>query len=488
MDVNRGEAPLISALDEFLRKDYAYFAIPGHRYDRGMPEALGAKIGYDVYKYDLTEAPGLDDFHDAKGAIAKAQNAAADLFGADECRFSVNGTTALLESAVLACAGPGDEIIIARDAHRSAVSGLILSGAQPVWLLPEMDEKWGISRGIDPESVKECLQQHPDAKAVLIVSPTYYGQASDIAAIADICHENGAALIVDAAHGSHFPFNRAFPTDACSAGADLTAMSLHKTAGSMTQSSILLMRRSGFVSPDKIDAALRMTISSSPSYILMSSLDAARLQLEKNGEEMAEDAITKALSLRRALRQVPGVSVRGGSDLFSAIRENMDITRVVFSMEGISGIDLADRLAKEGNVVIEMADAKNVVAVVTSANTENEIHQLSMAAVMIAGSLQNTGEKQASQTEKIVVLPRMAMLPREAFFEKKEIIPLSEAGERICGEIICPYPPGSALLIPGERISAGVLRRLYEMLRAGIFVQGVSKDLKLSVVAAQIEY
>lgn len=507
MEKAKTAAPLLQALDEFNQREYAYFAIPGHRYERGMPSALADRFGGGVYRYDLTESVGLDDLHNAAGAIKEAQEAAAKLFGADECRFSVNGTTALIEAMILAAAGPGEEIVIARDAHRCAVSGLILSGARPVWLMPETDEKWKITGGISPQRVRETLTEHPDAKAVLIVSPTYYGQACDAAAIADICHEHGIPLLVDAAHGTHFPFSNAYPVDSILSGADLTAMSFHKTAGSMTQSSMLFYKDTRralfaddpetdqpeaddgnpaapapFIDMSAIDAALRMTISSSPSYVLMASLDAARQQLEEHGEEEADEAIRKALDLRRALQEIPGVRVRGGSDILSALQGNMDVTRVVFSVTGIRGTEVRDRLSYEETVAVEMADAENVVAVVTAANTDREILQLSMAVFKISASAAGSSGNGSQDRPEQPDLPEAAYLPREAFFAEKERIPFAQSAGRIAAEIICPYPPGIPLLVPGEKISGGMVRYLTELRNSGIPVQGLPEDGTIRVL------
>ena len=499
------EMPLVEAIDGFLKKEYAYFAIPGHRYESGMPPSLRERFGPAVYRYDLTEAPGLDDLHHAKGAILKARKRAAELFGADECRFSVNGTTALIEAMILSVCAPGDELILARDVHRSAVSGLILSGAKPVWIMPDGDPEWNVSNGIKPERVEEAILSHPEAKAVLVVSPTYYGQASDLAAIAGICHSHGMALLVDAAHGSHFRFSDAYPADAVSAGADLTAMSLHKTTGAMTQSSMLFYKKNDPkpVSMERLDAALRMTISSSPSYVLMASLDAARQQLFENGEQMAEEAIEKALDLRRALSEIPGVKVRGGSDLFSLIRREQDVTRVVFCVPGLSGTKLAESLEKEGNTVIEMADARNAVAVVTSANTRQDILKLSMAVMNASrdpareeetsrsrcasfGDDANECEKSRSRYPMFgdddAKDPEMVLSPRDAFFAEKEELPVSETIGRICADMICPYPPGIPVLVPGEQISEKEIRFLEEMVRLGIPVQGMSEEERIWVL------
>ena len=493
MDQNR--APLLRALDEFTEKEYAYFAIPGHRYDRGMPGEMAGRFGPELYRFDLTEAPGLDDLHHASGVLKEAQELAAELFGADECRFSVGGTTALNEAMILAAAGPGEEILLSRDAHRSAAAGLILSGARPVWLEPEKDREWGISSGLSPETVEQALLAHPKAKAVFLTSPTYYGQCSDLETIAGICHERNVPLLVDAAHGSHLPFCESLPVDAVSAGADLTAVSLHKTGGSMTQSSLLLYRAPRVRTADAegteleevrplldfsaVEDALKMTMSSSPSYILMASLDAARHQWAMAGKEMAEEAVQKAMDLRRALSEIPGIRVRGGFDLPGLLERRMDATRVVFSADSLSGTSLQEKIFSENGIVTEMADACSVTAVVTSANTDGEILQLELAAMQAVKSADGSSRPEQFPFPPV---PETVLLPREAAFAEKEAVPVEKAAGRICADTVGAYPPGTAVLVPGEMITEEMTGYLTDLRKTGGTIQGLTQDGRIKVL------
>ena len=520
MDKDQNRVPLIEALDRFIETEPALFCIPGHRSEKGVPEELLERFGEYIFRYDLTEAPGLDDLHDAQGAIREAEELLAGLFGADRSWFIVNGTTAAAEAMIMAAAGPGEEIIIARNIHKSALSGLVISGAVPVWLECEYDDEWHIAGGITAASVEKKIQEHPGAKAVYLVSPTYYGVNSDLKAIAEVCHRYGIPLLVDAAHGSHFRFSELFPEDAVSAGADLCAMSFHKTAGAMTQASVLHYRAlretvpanaggqpddggAEDASPEemtagdetagcgkkeikrdltdigKLEAALKITQSSSPSYILMASLDAARKQLAMNGRQLAEKAAGLAYDLRRALEQTPGVKVFGGSDAGELLSSGLDPARVVFRADGIDGITLKERLFEDGQSVLEMADAQNAVAVITAGNTSEDILKLSMAVwSALSGAEAESGRHGADFSR----IPEAVLTPREAFFAPKEKIALREAEGRICGSYICPYPPGTPAVIPGEVIS-GEIMDIIEFCRAcNIPMHGIGNDGIIEVI------
>ena len=513
-NADQAETPVIDALAEFNKKQPAYFCIPGHRFEQGMPDDLKAAFGENIFRYDLTEADGLDDLQDPHGAIDRAQKLAAEAFGADRTWFSVNGTTAANIAMILACAGPGEEILIARNSHKSVMRGLILSGAKPVWIEAEYDEAWGIATGTEAGAVEKALNEHPDAKAVMIVSPTYYGTASDVKAISDICHARGIPLLVDEAHGTHFAFSERLPGEALRSGADLVSMSIHKTAGAMTQSSMLHFKDYGSVDPSRVDTALKMVMSTSPSYVLMSSLDAARKQLAFHGKEMADRAVGLALLLRKKLQSVPGIAVFGGANEEELKKNNIDITRVTFSAfaAGMSGTYLKERLFEESRISLEMADAANVVAVITFANEEKDIERLAEAVKKVlsaqpgaertadfknskdnfrpeknadfANSANCGNSKNISRLENIAkpAPAEIKMLPRDAYFAEGEHVFIREAKGRISKAVICPYPPGIPYVNPGELITEDIVVRLLYCLEQGIPVHGIDDNCIIEVV------
>jgi arginine decarboxylase len=460
MEKNQNSQPLAEALDGFIAGEPAYFCIPGHRFSRGISEELKRRFGEGVFKYDLTEANGLDDLHAASGAIKEAQSLAAQLYGADRTWFLVNGTTCGNEALMLAAARENEEVIVARNVHKSVISGLVLSGAKPVWILPETDPGFGFSTTVSPDRLKKTIEQHRGTKAVFIVSPTYYGVNSDISALAGICHENKIPLIVDEAHGAHLYFNEKFPKGALELGADAVVMSTHKTLNSMTQSSMLHIK-GNLIDEKRIDAALKITMSSSPSYVLMTSLDAARAQMAESGHEILQKAFEISMKLRRDLSGIRGIEVFGGSDADVLFSKRVDISRVVFSGAGLglSGYELSDMLFDKYSVALEMADSICCVAVVTGANKRNEADRLANALRDISAAYAGRAENNDKSEYKSVlsVLPEIRLTPRKAFFAEYDMIKPEKALGRISAQSISVYPPGIPAVNAGEVIDENVL-------------------------------
>lgn len=507
---NQNRTPLIDAMENFIQGEPAFFRIPAHRFDRGVDARALQLLGSKVYKADLTEAEGLDDLHHPEGAIRDAEELAAELFQADRCWFLVNGTTCGNEAMILAALQPGDKILLPRNAHKSVLMGVILAGAIPVWIMPEYLEEWQLYGVIRPSDVRDALEKDPDIKAVFLVSPTYYGIRSDIRRIADICHFHGVPLLVDEAHGSHLYFSEKLPEGAIQSGADAAAQSIHKTAGSMTQSSMLQMK-SRLIDPARLDECLKLVMSTSPNYVLMASLDGARHALAMHGRAMMERALELAEKAAAGLESIEGIRVlhtpRTGIPY--------DPLRLVFSAAelGIGGYELQERIYAIDHVSTELADFRNVVAVVTWANTEEDIRRLveavRKAAVMRKGQKNESSEGTAVQdpagadagdeidTEEssalvyedthlrmeekelvqmvgsILQLPETVLRPREAFYAKKDTIPWSSSVVgMIAAEAVIPYPPGIPLLNPGERITEEIYRTVENYRRAGLPIHG----------------
>ena len=516
---DQSKAPLLEALKTYSKKDIAYFCVPGHRKERGIdPEfAMLAKDG--IFGIDLTETPLTDDLHAPSGPIKEAEALAAELWGSDHARFLVNGSTcgniAMIMSAALvglnglpAC--NGQTIAIARNSHRSALSGLILSGAAPIYLQPDIlrsfnstgcnipnfgipgktDPNFSIPGGIDPGKVEELFKAHPECKGLLITSPTYYGICSDLKSIADICHRHGALLMVDEAHGAHLHVSEDLPADALSCGADMCVQSTHKTCGSLTQSSILHVK-DGLADIDSVDSALRMIQSSSPSYILMASLDAARRDLAKNGSAQAARAVRLAEDARTAINKIPGLSCLDKSAIGKASIFDLDLSRLVVNVSGagLRGHDVRKTLFDKYEIDTEMADENNIVAVITWANTEEEIGRLTAALKEIALNAQEAYNEQKiafspveaciSPTIKSNLMadhstPTIALSPREAYFAPKERISWEDASGRISAETIAPYPPGIPLVCPGELITDDLWKSINDLKKHDTHIQGPS--------------
>ena len=355
---------------------------------------------------DLTEAEGLDDLHQPAGPIREAQDLAAEIWGSDHCWFLVNGTTCGNEAMILASVQPGEKILVPRNAHKSVLMGLILSGAVPVWVNTETVPGWNISGEVKPEEIEKALERDSEIRAVFVVSPTYYGICSDLRRIADICHRHGIPLLVDEAHGSHLYFSDQMPEGAIRAGADVAAQSIHKTSGSMTQSS-MLQWKSRFVSRQRLDECLKLVMSTSPNYLLMGSLDGARHNLALHGGELMSKSMAMADILREELSRIPYVDVlttdvcyemsgeekialetarSAGIPLAELLGKGrnvpehltLDPLRIVFSARraGITGYRLQRLLYDKGRVSTELADFENVVAVVTWGNNGDDIRRL----------------------------------------------------------------------------------------------------------------
>ncbi len=462
--------PLLDALREFASAGPAYFRIPAHRFSRGVDECLLHLLGENVFCADLTEAEGLDDLHAASGVIAEAEKLAAQLWGSEECHFLINGSTCGNEAMLLACLKPGEKILLARNVHKSVLMGLILSGAVPVWIQPEEIPGEELEGPVSAETVRRALCAEPECRAVMLVSPTYYGVCSPLDEIAEVCHARQIPLLVDEAHGSHLYFMDDVPVGALKAGADLVVQSVHKTGGSMTQSSLL------HVQGDRIDRnrlreSLALVMSTSPSYVLMASLDGARHQLAMNGRELMQDAGRLAALCRKKLKEIPGIRVFENAFC--------DPLRVVFSAVacGISGTHLQDLLFRKSRISLELSDSVYVTAVITWGNTEEEINRLINTvreAAVEAGVSENRKEFDAAASAKEIlrIRPDVVCTPGRAWNGDKIPLLLESCIGKTAAEGVIPYPPGVPVLYPGERITEEVLGQLLRLREAHVPLHG----------------
>ena len=508
--MNQNSTPILDAIENFCREKPAFFRIPAHRFERGADARALEVLGEKAFMSDLTEAEGLDDLHQPTGPIREAQEMAAKLWGSDHCWFLVNGTTCGNEAMILASVQPGEKILVPRNAHKSVLMGLILSGAVPVWVNTETVPGWNISGAVKPEEIEKALDRDPAIRAVFVVSPTYYGICSDLQRIADLCHRHGIPLLVDEAHGSHLYFSDQMPEGAIRAGADVVSQSIHKTAGSMTQSS-MLQWKSRFVSRQRLDECLKLVMSTSPNYLLMASLDGARHSLAIHGGDLMSKSMAMADILREELARIPFVEVlttevcyelsgeerialatakSAGMDVADLLGSGktvpehvvLDPLRIVFSAKkaGITGFRLQRLLFEKGRVSTELADFENVVAVVTWGNDGDDIRRLvETLKRIVMDQTRNRAEELPEEEREIAgeddlygisddapaeeggeyfrhaasVLPQVVMSPREAFYSEKILVKWDDAVGRIAGESIIPYPPGIPLLCPGEVIT-----------------------------------
>ncbi len=467
MGTDQTKTPLIDALKNFDKISPAYFCIPSHHRGKGASSSFTEVFGKTVLKYDLTETPLTDDLHEADGAIKEAESLASELFGSDRTFFLVNGTTCANEAMIISSVCEGEKILVARNCHKSVLMGLIISGASPVYIEPEISGVFSAFGSISPEKVKLAFKNHPDIKAFILTSPTYYGIGSDLQKIADICHSHGALLLVDEAHGSHFAFSDKLPKTALSCGADMVSQSTHKTLNSMTQSSMLHVKGS-LVDISKVDAALKIVQSTSPSYILMASLDAARQNAALNGRTAVCRMLDITSYIRSTLSSIDGVSCPenvDGNEVFS-----FDKTRIVFSVKGISGFYLSEILFEKYNICCEMADNYNVVSIIGSSDSYEDADRLINAVKEIAATVNSGKIKEFSLPHR----PPMAMTPRKAFFAKSTRTNFKDSVGKVSAEMIAPYPPGIPVIYPGEVITEEIYEFISEAIKDGRHIHGFS--------------
>lgn len=473
MNQNEQElTPLFTTLVEHAKRNPIQFHIPGHKKGAGMAKEFRDFVGPNALSIDLINIAPLDDLHSPKGAIRDAQELAAKAFGADYTFFSVQGTSGAIITMIMSAVGPGEKLLVPRNVHKSVLTAIILSGAHPIFMNPELDENLGISHGISYETVREALDSHPDAKAVLLINPTYFGVACDLKAIVDLVHERRIPVLVDEAHGVHIHFHEKLPLSGMQAGADMAATSVHKLGGSMTQSSVLNVRE-GLINHAHVHSIMSMLTTTSTSYLLLASLDVARKNLAIRGHELIDRAIEMAEYARNELNKIQGLYCFGREILNSSAVYDMDPLKLTVSVKdlGITGYDVERTLRDEFNIEVEMSDLYNILCIVTVGDTKETVEALINAMRRIA-------ERHVYQIGKAAVkvhlpeMPTLAMFPRDAFYSKTEVIRLDDAVGRTFAEMVMVYPPGIPILLPGEIISQENIDYIREHMEAGLPVQG----------------
>ena len=364
-ELSQYETPLFTGLVEHAKTNPVQFHIPGHKKGTGMDPEFREFIGENALSIDLINIAPMDDLHQPKGIIKQAQDLAAEAFGADHTFFSIQGTSGAIITMIMTVCQPKDKIIVPRNVHKSVMSAIILSGAIPIFINPEIDKNLGISHGITIDQVEKTLQEHPDAKGLLVINPTYFGIAADLKQIVDTAHSYNIPVLVDEAHGVHIHFHDELPLSAMQAGADMAATSVHKLGGSMTQSSILNIKE-GLISVNRVQSILYATTTST-SYILLASLDAARRQLATKGREMLDKAIKLANYTRDAINEIPFLYCVGKEILGKKATFNYDPTKLIISIKGlgIMGYEVEKWLREHYNIEVELSDLYNILCLIT---------------------------------------------------------------------------------------------------------------------------
>ncbi len=472
--LNQDRAPIAEALTEFENNRVVPFDVPGHKRGKGNPE-LTAFLGRKCMSLDVNSMKPLDNLCHPVSVIREAEELAADAFGAAYAFFMVGGTTSSVQAMVFTASKRGEKIILPRNVHRSVINAMILNGAVPVYVNPDTDERLGISLGMALDDVKKAIDDNPDAKAVFVNNPTYYGICSNLKAITDYAHSKGMMVLVDEAHGTHFYFNDRLPATAMSVGADMASVSMHKSGGSLTQSSFLLIGEN--VSQGYVRQVINLTQTTSGSYLLMSSLDLSRKNLALNGREIFDKVIGLVEYAREEINQI--------GDYYAYSREivngdtiyDFDITKLsINTLEtGLAGIEVYDILRDEYDIQTEFGDMGNILAYVSVGDRERDLERLVGALSEIR---RRCKKDKTGMLEHEYINPLVERTPQDAFYADKVSLPLRETAGRICSEFVMCYPPGIPILAPGETVTDEIIEYIIYAKEKGCFMTG-AEDMNI---------
>ncbi len=451
--------PLFTALSKYRKSDILHFDVPGHK--KNKDGFLAKAMGKDIVAFDANSTKELDMLSHPVGVILEAEELLAEAFGADNAFMLVNGSTFGVQVMILSACSPKDKIIVPRNVHKSVINGIILSGAIPIFMEPEIDYNYGIANGVKVETVKETIKAHPDAKAIFIINPTYFGVASDLRKIIKICHRKNICVLVDEAHGAHLPFHPYLPDCAMKLGADMSTASLHKTAGSLTQSSVLF-HNEGLIDINKIRATINLMQTTSASYLLLASMDITRSHLALKGKKIFAQLLKKCAEAKQRLSKVKGISVIT-EDYIDENDEHgiydFDDTKFVVKVNelGLSGFQVYKIFKDEYNIQLELAESYVVLAVVGIGDTNESIDRLVSAFEDLSNKYYGKNPTFKVEISNFFEKPRTIVLPRDAYFSPKSLMPINDALGQVCGESIMIYPPGIPLIIPGELITEKII-------------------------------
>jgi arginine/lysine/ornithine decarboxylase len=486
--MDHSRVPVLEAIEEFRRRGDVVLGPPGHRQGLGVDPRVLEVLGAGVFASDVLGLNGLDDRRESQGVVTQAQELMADAVGADHAFFSTCGSSLSVKSAMLSVAGPGEKLLISRNAHKSVIAGVIANGTDPVWVHPHFDETNQIAHPPEPENVRQALKEHPDAKGMLLISPTDWGTCADIRGVAKVCHEYDVPLIVDEAWGAHLPFHERLPTWGMSAGADVVVTSVHKMGGAIEQSSVFHLQGDR-VDPTVLQQREDLLGTTSSSSLVYASLDGWRRQMVEQGHDLLEAAIRRAERTRERVAALEGLrligqEVVGGHGAF-------EIDPLVFTIDvralGVTGYQATEYARAEHHVDFGSCDSGRVNARFTYADDDTRFDSM----VQALEGLVEHHDKLGAPPEVRLPSPgglqlETVMMPRDAFFGPVEQVPVDQAVGRVAAEMASPYPPGVPVLAPGERISAEVLDYLTTGVAAGMLIpDAADPELKTVRVVAE---
>ncbi|HOJ47920.1 MAG TPA: aminotransferase class I/II-fold pyridoxal phosphate-dependent enzyme [Bacillota bacterium] len=471
---DQSRAPIYEALENLKYMRIVPFDVPGHKRGKGNPD-LTEFLGQKCMSVDVNAMKILDNLCHPVSVIKEAEELAAEAFGAAHAFLMVGGTTSAIQAMILSVCKKGDKIILPRNVHKSVINALILCGAIPVYVNPHTNHRIGIALGMSLEGVKEAIEQYPDAKAVLVNNPTYYGICSNIKEITNLAHKHGIKVLADEAHGTHFYFGENFPISAMAAGADMAAVSMHKSGGSLTQSSFLLTGKN--VNANYVRQIINLMQTTSGSYLLMASLDLSRRYLALHGKEVFGNVAKLAQYAREEINKI--------GDYYAYSREivngdtvyDFDITKLSINTLdiGLAGIEVYDILRDEYDIQTEFGDIGNILAYISMGDRKSDTERLISA---LAEIRRRYKKSRVGMLEYEYISPLVVYAPQEAFYAEKESVPIAESKDRICAEFVMSYPPGIPILAPGEQITDKIIEYIEYAKEKGCLMTG-PEDMEL---------
>ncbi|MCB4755787.1 MAG: aminotransferase class I/II-fold pyridoxal phosphate-dependent enzyme [Elusimicrobia bacterium] len=469
--MNQDKTPLLDTLLAHARRKVVSFHTPGHKNGRGIDKKLASFTGRNVFSLDVTVFPEVDSLHDPTGPIRRAQQLMARAYGVEQSFFLVNGSSVGNMAMIIAACRPGDSLILSRNAHKSILAGVILSGVWPIWIQPKIDQNLDIIFDSAPEQVEATLRQYPEAKAVFITCPTYNGVATNLKKIAEICRSRGKILLVDEAHGAHLHFHPDLPLSAVDAGADLVVQSTHKTLSAISQGSVLHFK-SKLVDFSKLRRIVSMLQTTSPNYLTLASLDLARRQMVTEGENILSRLIQHTERTRAAINHLKNFSCFTRAEI-QGRGFDLDVTKLTINVTrtGYAGQQISEILAKDFHIQVDAADLFNLIAICGTGTSKKDLDALVSALKEI--DEQKKGEAQNWVLRIPSLSTELVMNPRDVFLlYRSKRVPLRKAIGHISAQPLTPYPPGIPVLIPGERITAEIVEYLEELVERAIRVSG----------------
>ncbi len=464
----QNHVPIMQALKELKQNKTVPFDVPGHKRGKGNPE-LTNFLGEKCLEVDVNSMKCLDNLCHPTGVIKEAEELAAEAFGASHAFFMVGGTTSSVQAMIMSTVARGDKIIIPRNVHQSVINALVICGAVPVYINPQMSSRLGIALGMSMKDVEATIENNKDAKAILVNNPTYYGICSDLRSITKLAHENEMKVLVDEAHGTHFYFGENMPITAMEAGADMASVSMHKSGGSLTQSSILLCGDG--VNPDYVRQIINLTQTTSGNYLLLSSLDISRRNLALNGRVICEKVKHFAEYAREEINEIGGYYAYSSELINGDSIFDFDITKLsVNTLElGLAGIEVYDILRDEYDIQIEFGDLGNILAYISIGDKTKNIERL----ISALGEIKRLYKRDRNgMLETEYINPEVVMSPQEAFYSLKESVAIEECEGRVCCEFLMSYPPGIPILAPGERLTRQIIEYIQYAKEKGCLITG----------------